>query len=109
LTCCFLIAGCGPDRQLTPLRPDISHPERFECDAVSPGDRPAIDPEHVIDWAKVQTVEQAKAEHLAYVKSIRSREGVITGYIVRLEGQLFTCANNMTWQREYYANLPGGR
>lgn len=67
--------------------------------------RPAIPAEYQIDWSRVSTVAQARDEHLKYVASIRSREGVIVAYLVRIEGQLFTCATNMQWRREYEAGL----
>jgi hypothetical protein len=43
---------------------------------------------------------------MRYVATVRSREGAITGYIVRIEGQLFACSNNAQWLREFYAALP---
>lgn len=99
--CSLLLAGCGPKRVAVAITPP---PERLAC--VAAGERPAIPPEHVIDWTKVRTVDQARAEHLRYVASIRSREGVIVGYVVRIEGRLFTCSSNAAWLRDFYAGLP---
>lgn len=52
------------------------------------------------------TVDQAKAEHAKYVASIRNREGVITSYIMRIEGKLFVCNTNMAWRRTFEQGLP---
>lgn len=89
------------ERIALPVKPPV---ERLQC--VAAGDRPAVPAEHVIDWSKVATVEQARSEHLKFVASVRSREGVLVGYIVRIEGQLFACSNNATWLRDFFAGLP---
>jgi len=99
-TCCFLLASCGEDKVVEHLP---TPPERLICEAA--GDRPAIPAEYTIDWATVVTVDQARSEHMKYVASVRNREGVITGYIMRIEGKLFTCATNMQWRRTYEAEL----
>ena len=65
-----------------------------------------IPAEYAIDWSKVVTVEQAKAEHQAYVAALRSREGVVAGYVVALEGRLFVCSDNLQWWRDYWGSLP---
>lgn len=100
LTSSFLLAGCEPDKVVEHLP---TPPDRLVCEAA--GDRPAIPAEHAIDWTTVVTVDQARAEHTKYVASIRNREGVITGYIVQVEGKLFTCQSNMDWRRTYEAEL----
>jgi len=100
LTSCSLLAACQPDKVVQPLP---TPPERLVCEGA--GDRPAIPAEHVIDWTIVGSVEQARAEHLRYVASIRSREGIITGYIVRLEGKLFVCHTNTAWRRQFEQGL----
>lgn len=51
---------------------------------------------------------QARAEHDAYVRSVRTREGVIVGYLVSIEGKLFVCSNNAAWWRDYWSGLPTG-
>lgn len=104
LSMCFLAAGCAKERVATAIRPDIMNPERFVCDPAE--QRPIIPPEYQIDWSQVRTVENAKAEHDAYVRSIRTREGIVAGYIVTIEGLNFTCFNNMLWQRDFYSALP---
>jgi hypothetical protein len=71
------------------------------CEAAGP--RPAIPAETVIDWTHVTSVAQAKIEHEGYVRSIRAREGVVAGYILKIEGQLFACSNNAAWLRQWYA------
>jgi hypothetical protein len=90
------LSGCGEKRVVANLPPP---PEKLAC--VANRDRPTIPPEYVIDWAKVRTVDQAKAEHLKYVAVIRTREGAITGYILRIEDRLFNCSSNMAWLRDY--------
>ena len=61
---------------------------------------------YVIDWTKVQTVDQARGEHDAYVHSINARTGVVAAHIVELEGRLFVCSNNAQWWRDYWSKLP---
>lgn len=91
------LAGCEPKRVVTNLAPPA---ERLVC--APAGARPNIPAEFVIDWAHVTTVAQAKIEHEGYVRSVRTREGVIAGYILDVEGKLFACANNAAWLRDWY-------
>lgn len=87
-----------------PIRPDKENPQRLICEAQ--GERPTLPAEYVVDWSKVQTVAQARTEHEAYVRSVRTREGVIVGYVVTVEGKLFVCSNNAQWWRTYWSGLP---
>lgn len=105
LTCCFSLGACETARIAEAVRPDKTNPERFVCEQA--GTRPKIPAEYAIDWSKVTTVAQARAEHDGFVRTIRTREGIIAGYIVTLEGMNFTCFNNMAWQRDFYSKLPG--
>ena len=95
------LASCETTRVAVPLKPPL---ERLDCVALS--GRPAIPPEHVIDWARVTTVPQAKIEHEAFVRSVRTREGIAVGHIVEVEGRLFACSNDAAWLRDFYARLP---
>ena len=105
LSTCFLAGSCGDTvRSVSALRPDQTNPERFICEPA--GTRPQVPAEYVIDWSRVTTVPQAHAEHDAFVRLLRSREGVVAGYIVQLEGRHFVCFNNMAWQRDFYSRLP---
>lgn len=102
--CCSAIAlaSCAePKRIVTALKPPA---ERLQC--VSAGERPTIPPEYAIDWSRVLSVPQARSEHDAYVRSIRTREGVVAGYILSVESKLFVCSNNAAWLRDYFAALP---
>lgn len=100
-----LVASCGDTvRSVSALRPDKTNPDRFVCELA--GTRPTIPPEYKIDWAAVASVTQAQAEHGKYVASIRTREGLVAGYVLNVEDRLFLCFNNMRWQREFYAGLP---
>lgn len=102
LAASLLLAGCGPTvKRVAESLP--TPPERLVCDAA--GTRPAIPGEYKIDWAGVSTVAQARSEHERYVASIRSREGVIVAYLMRVEGRLFVCSNNAQWRRDYEAGL----
>jgi len=105
-TSCFLLNSCGPTREIVPLNVAAQHPERFVCDRLNPATRPALPAEFTIDWASIQTVEQARAAHNSYVASVRSREGIVAGYVVRIEQANFVCWNNMEWQRQFYRALP---
>lgn len=100
----MLCSACSPQRIAVPSRPDLANPDRLTCEAA--GERPALPAEYVIDWSRVTTVEQARSEHDAYVRSVRTREGVIVGYVVTVEGRLFVCSNNAAWWRDYWAGLP---
>lgn len=104
-TCCFLLPLTACDHTIRVAVPVIPPAERLAC--VAAGDRPAIPAEYAIDWSAITTVDQAKAEHLKYVASIRTREGVVSGYIVRIEGQLFACSNNAAWLRDFFAAQKG--
>jgi hypothetical protein len=103
-TSCFL-AGCETTRAVVPLRPDRDNPDRLVCEGV-PGERPAVPAEYVIDWSRVATVAQARAEHDAYVVRNRERNAVVAAYILDVEGRLFVCSNNAQWWRDYWAGLP---
>jgi hypothetical protein len=99
------LSGCAGETITTEaLRPDRTNPERFVCEAA--GSRPTIPAEYTIDWSKVQTVQQARTEHEAFVRQLRTREGVVAGYLIQLEGKHFLCFNNMAWQRDFYSRLP---
>ena len=99
----FCLAACNTTRVAVPLKPDA---DRMDCVAVDRAERPVIPPEHVIDWAKVQTVPQARSEHDAFVRTVRTREGIVAGYVVTIEGRLFMCATDAAWLRDFYGALP---
>lgn len=110
---CFLSAtACKPQIEYvaTAIKPD---PTRLLC--VAAGTRPAVQAEYVIDWNKVEvpgnsgaTLANAKEEVIKLVTSVRLREGVVTAYILRIEGQLFACSNNAAWLRDFFDRLPDG-
>ena len=102
-TFCLAGSACNTTRVAVPLKPD---PARMDCVAVEPGQRPAIPPEYVIDWSKVETVAQARSEHEAFVRTVRTREGVVAGYVVQVEEKLFVCASDAAWLRDFFAALP---
>ncbi len=99
----FCLAACNTTRVAVPLKPD---PSRMDCVAVEGRDRPAIPPEYVIDWARVTTVAQARSEHEAFVRTVRTREGVVAGYVVQVEEKLFLCASDAAWLRDFFDALP---
>lgn len=103
---CFsatLLSGCHTVRAVEALPTPA---DKLVCEAAGP--RPKIPPEYQIDWAKVTTVAQARAEHEKYVASVRSREGVEVAYILKIEGQLYVCSSNMQWRRDYEKGLANG-
>lgn len=108
----FLVAltACKTDKVAVPVRPDLENPERLICEDVPRKDgkaiRPKIPAEYQIDWNAVQTVQQARSEHEAYVASVRKREAIVSGYVVSTEGRLFVCSNNMQFWRDYWKGLP---
>lgn len=97
----LLLTGCGPTKRVVESLPTPA--ERLICE--SAGTRPAVPPEYVIDWTKVRTVAQAKSEHEKFVAVLRTREGIVAGYIVQLEGKHFLCFTNAQWRRDYEAGL----
>lgn len=97
----LVLSACEPKKVATALKPP---PERLQC--VPAGERPKVPAEHVIDWPRLRTLAEAKAEHDLYVRSVRARELVVANYIVEIEGRLFKCSNDAAWLREWYAALP---
>lgn len=100
LTFCLALSACGP-RVVTALP---IPPERMDC-ALLADARPNIPPEYRIDWSGVITVEQARAEHSAFVTRLRARELPVALYVVRLEEQVFACADDAKWLRDYTAGV----
>lgn len=88
---------------MAPVKPPA---DKYDCRAL-PG-RPAIPPEYVINWGAVTTVPQARSEHDAYVRSVRTREGIVAGHIVAIEGRLFMCASDAQWLEDFFSRLPDG-
>lgn len=105
-TSCFLVSSCKTPEPNVVIRNVLrENPEWFVCEKVDGSDRPALPPGHEIDWGSVTTVEQARAEHDAYVVAQIKRNEVVSGYIVMVEGRAFTCWNNMQTQRDFYERL----
>lgn len=77
-------------------------PERTDCQAAT-GKRPTLPPEYHIPWDRIATVGQARAEHENFVNVIRGREGVVSNYILKIEGDLHQCALDDAWIREVQA------
>lgn len=93
------ISACEPEKHVTALPIPA---ERTDCQAAT-GKRPQLNPEYKIDWAKVASVGQAKIEHDRFVSVIRGREQTVANYVLEIEGQLFQCANDAAWVREWNA------
>lgn len=102
LLCSSLLSSCGEKRVVTALP---IPPERMDCVAIDKSLRPKLPAERQIDWAKLQTVAQAKAEHEAAMKVEHDREAIVARYIVQIEGVQFACANDAAWLREREAQL----
>jgi hypothetical protein len=109
---CFLpLLGTAckhPEVEAVAVKPPL---DKMACEAA--GARPAVPMEYAIDWSKVEvpgnsraTLLNAQGEVVKLVASIRSREGIVTGYILRIEGSLFVCSNNAAWLRNFFAQLP---
>lgn len=97
LMCCSAVSACDTVRTVKALP---IPPERTDCEAAT-GKRPRLPPEYQIPWDRVATVGQARAEHENFINVIRGREGIVANYVISLEGQLFACANDATWVREW--------
>lgn len=100
-TLCLAVSACGEQKYTAEFIP--TPPERLVCELA--GTRPTIQPTTPIDWAQITTVAQARIAHDQYVKQVYVREGVVGGYVLNIEGKLFTCFNNMQWRRDYEAEL----
>lgn len=103
-TFCLATTACETTRSLDSPRPDRENPARLVCEAAP--DRPVLPASYVIDWTRVVTVEQAKAEHDAYVTRMVKRNEAVAGYLTEIEGRPFVCSNNAQWWRDYWAGLP---
>lgn len=100
-SCSLLLSSCG---QKVPLYKHVPIPaDRMDC--VYTQVRPDLPAEHQIDWARLKTLAEARAEHEAYRKAQLAREAVIARYIVSVEGVAFACANDAEWLRTYEADL----
>lgn len=102
LTSCLAVSACQEKRVVEHLPTPA---ERLVCEPA--GERPILPPEHRIDWSQIRTVDQARLEHEQFVKVLRTREGIVAGYILAIEGKLFTCWTNVEWRRQYEADLAG--
>lgn len=100
--CCLAVSACGEKRIQVPIPIPA---ERVDCVSII-DQRPTIPAEYVIDWSRVTTVGQARAEHEAFVTRLRQREGPVSLYIVEVEGALWACADDDQWLRDYLARLP---
>lgn len=96
------LAGCETKRVVTALP---TPPERLICEPA--GTRPTIPAEYAIDWTQIRTVAEARAEHEKFVAVLRTREGVVAGYVLKLEGKLAVCHINARWRADYEAGLGG--
>jgi hypothetical protein len=98
---CLAVSACGEPKRIAEALP--TPPERLICERA--GTRPTITPERSIDWSQITTVDAAKLAHEQFVKELRTGQGVIAGYVLKLEGINFVCWNNMQWRREFEAGL----
>lgn len=99
LTCSLALTAASCEKRVVTSLPIPA--ERMDCVYVQ--DRPTIPAEYKIDWQRVTTVAQAKGEHDRFVASIRTREGIVAGYLVKIEGRIFACASDAQWLREWNA------
>ena len=110
----LVVSGCASTKwSVAPVRPDLTNPERFDCTAVDASARPRAPAEDVIDWDRIaaqttrdQVLAVAREEVRGYIASVRAREGVVIRYVIQIEGQLFECANDDQWTREFFSRLP---
>lgn len=87
--CSISLTACpGPVRIAKPPA------ERLTC-----AELPAAPKLTPLDWATLQTVDQAKA-------LVFKREGEVAEYVVQLRGAWFSCSSTIAWHRDYNAALP---
>lgn len=94
-------SGCETKRVVAAVKPPS---DRLQC--IPAGERPVIPPEFTIDWSRVADKNAAKIEHEKFVGVVRTREKIVAGYIVSVEGKMFACGNNMEWLRDFFKGLP---
>lgn len=100
-TLCLAVSACGEKKYTAEFIP--TPPERLVCEPTAT--RPTIPHEYTIDWSKVTTVPQARSEFEKYRAVIYTRENVVAGYVLVIEGAHFVCFNNAQWRREFEAEL----
>lgn len=105
-----LISACADTKRIAEHLPTPA--ERLICEPA--GTRPTIPPEYQINWVTVEqaptvkiAVERAKAEVAKLIGTVRTREGIVAGYVLKLEGVNFLCWTNMQWRRDYEAGIGG--
>lgn len=98
---CLAVSACGGEKRVVESIPTPA--ERLICEQA--GTRPTITPERAIDWSQIRTVDAAKIAHEQFVQELRTGQGIIAGYVLKLEGINFICWNNMQWRREFEAGL----
>lgn len=98
---CLAVSACEETKRVVESLP--TPPERLICERA--GARPSIPPEHQIDWSQIRTVPAARLEHEKYVATVRTREGIVAGYVLKIESNLWTCWNNAQWRRDYEKGL----
>lgn len=104
LATALLIAGMTTACSNPPVRIAKPPAEKLTCNALT--QRPKIPAEYQIDWSKVTTVEQARGEHDVFVRTLRSREGLIAGYVVAIGDDWFSCWSDVQWHADYNGALP---
>ncbi len=94
------LAACSPPNVRIAKPPA----NKLVCDALTT--RPHIPAEYVIDWTAVQTIGGARGAHDAFVRTLRTREGLIAGHIVQIEANWFSCWSAVKWHADYNGALP---
>ncbi len=92
-TLCFLSLSAGSCNK--PIRIAKPPADKLVC-----AELPASPKLTALDWAAVQTIDEAKA-------LVFKREGEVADYIVQLRGAWFSCSSTVEWHRDYNAVLPG--
>ena len=110
-TLCLATSACDNTKRVAEHLPTPK--ERLVCELA--GTRPDLPPEYQIDWARVAAqrtvalaVAEAKKEVAHLIATIRGRENIVAGYILRVEGRLFVCWTNMEWRKQYEAGIADG-
>ena len=103
-TFCLAVSSCSLFEKRVQVPVPIPE-DRMDCVTLT-DQRPTVAAEYVIDWSGVTTVAQARAEHEAFVTRLRERENLVALYIVEVEGELWACADDDEWLRDYVRRLP---
>lgn len=107
-------SACGPEPEIRTASLQVPG-DRLDCQAFGTSTRPMLPAQHVVDFAELaKSVRAAPTMDAAVkvlvdeidgrlLKSVRTREGVIVGYVIEVEGETWHCASDAQWIIDWQA------